>query len=78
MLELYHHSTSVCAAKVRLVLNEKKLDWKGIFVDIWKGDQFSPEYLKLSAAVLGARALLDGIGSFGSCYRFGGPYALTA
>ena len=29
MLELYHHSTSVCAAKVRLVLAEKGIDGKG-------------------------------------------------
>ena len=34
MIELYHHGSSVCAAKVRLVLAEKGLDWKGHYVDI--------------------------------------------
>ena len=29
MLELYHHGSSVCAAKVRLALAEKGLDWTG-------------------------------------------------
>jgi glutathione S-transferase len=48
MLELYHHSTSVCAAKVRLVLHEKKLEWSGHFIDIFKGEQYDPAYLKLN------------------------------
>jgi ganglioside-induced differentiation-associated protein 1 len=34
MIELYHHGSSVCAAKVRLILAEKGLDWKGHYVDI--------------------------------------------
>jgi len=29
MLELYHHGTSVCAAKARIALGEKGLDWVG-------------------------------------------------
>jgi len=48
MLELYHHSTSVCAAKVRLVLGEKKLEWTGHFIDIFKSEQYDPAYLKLN------------------------------
>jgi ganglioside-induced differentiation-associated protein 1 len=48
MLELYHHGTSVCAAKSRLVLQEKCLAWTGHYVDILKGEQFAPEYLKLN------------------------------
>ncbi len=48
MIELYHHGSSVCAAKVRLVLAEKGLDWQGHYIDILKGDQFSPEYIKLN------------------------------
>ena len=28
MLELYHNDMSVCAQKVRIVLAEKKLNWK--------------------------------------------------
>lgn len=48
MLELYHHGTSVCAAKARIVLAEKRLEWVGHYVDILKGEQFAPEYLKLN------------------------------
>ena len=48
VLELYHHGTSTCAAKVRLALAEKGLGWTGNYVDILKGDQFNPEYLKLN------------------------------
>ena len=48
MLELYHHSTSVCAAKVRMALDEKDIPWKGHYIDILKGDQFTPEFLKLN------------------------------
>jgi glutathione S-transferase len=44
MIELYHHGSSVCAAKVRLALGEKNLQWEGRYLDILKGDQFSPEY----------------------------------
>ncbi|MCZ6448468.1 MAG: glutathione S-transferase N-terminal domain-containing protein [Alphaproteobacteria bacterium] len=29
MLKLYHHHTSVCAAKSRLALDEKGLEWEG-------------------------------------------------
>jgi len=48
MLELYHHGTSVCAAKSRLTLGEKGLEWTGHYIDIIKGEQFAPEYLKLN------------------------------
>lgn len=48
MIELYHHGSSVCAAKVRLVLAEKSLEWKSHYVDILKGEQFSPAYMKLN------------------------------
>ncbi|MGH7089101.1 MAG: glutathione S-transferase family protein [Stellaceae bacterium] len=48
MLELYHHGTSVCAAKPRIVFAEKGLAWTGHYVDILKGEQFAPDYLKLN------------------------------
>jgi len=48
MLELYHHGSSVCAAKVRMYMHEKDLEWEGHYIDILKGDQFDPEYLKLN------------------------------
>ena len=46
--KLYHHGSSVCAAKVRLAMAEKNLEWDGVYIDILKGEQFDPEYLKLN------------------------------
>jgi len=48
MLELYHHGSSVCAAKVRFALAEKGLSYKAHYVDILKGEQFASEFLKLN------------------------------
>ena len=48
MLDLYHHGSSVCAAKVRMVLAEKGLAWTGHYLDILTGEQFDPAYLKLN------------------------------
>lgn len=47
-LYLYHGTTSVCAIKVRIALQEKALDWKGQALDLRRGDQHRPEYLKLN------------------------------
>ena len=48
MLDLYHHGSSVCAAKVRFTLEEKGLGWKSHYLDILKGEQFAPEYVALN------------------------------
>jgi glutathione S-transferase len=48
MIELYHHGSSVCAAKVRFALGEKGIAWHGHYIDILKGGQFAPAYLKLN------------------------------
>ncbi|HEY4212325.1 MAG TPA: glutathione S-transferase family protein [Steroidobacteraceae bacterium] len=48
MLKLYHHGSSACAAKVRFALEEKQLDWSGQIVDIFRGEQFRPEFLSLN------------------------------
>ena len=47
-LELYHHGSSACAAKVRFALAEKRLPWESRYVDILKGEQFAPEFLALN------------------------------
>jgi ganglioside-induced differentiation-associated protein 1 len=47
-LELYHHGSSACAAKVRFALAEKELPWSSRYVDILKGEQFAPEFVALS------------------------------
>ncbi|MGH0033847.1 MAG: glutathione S-transferase family protein [Myxococcota bacterium] len=48
MLELYHNALSSCSQKVRIVLGEKHLDWKGHEVDLLGGGQHDPEYVKLN------------------------------
>lgn len=48
MLELYHHGSSACAAKVRFALAEKGLEWTGHYVDILSGEQFRPEFLAIN------------------------------
>ncbi len=50
MLDLYHHGSSVCAAKVRLVLCEKSIEWTGHYVDILAGEQFAPGFLRINPA----------------------------
>lgn len=47
-ITLYHFNNSVCSEKVRMVLNEKGLDWESVEVDLFKSKQFDPEYLKLN------------------------------
>ena len=48
MLTLYHFPSSVCAAKVRLVLHEKELPWESRIIEILKGEQFQPWYVALN------------------------------
>tara|TARA_Y100000588_G_scaffold92212_1_gene99632 strand:- start:568 stop:1374 length:807 start_codon:yes stop_codon:yes gene_type:complete len=60
MLELYHHGSSVCAAKVRIALYEKGLEWEGHYLDILKGDQFDPTYVKLNPKAVVPTLLHDG------------------
>jgi glutathione S-transferase len=48
MLQLYHHGSSACAAKVRFALGEKHLSWVSRYVDILSGDQFKPEFLAVN------------------------------
>ncbi len=60
MLELFHHGSSVCAAKVRLALAEKVLDWQSHYVDILKGEQFAPEFLALNPKAVVPVLIHDG------------------
>jgi glutathione S-transferase len=48
MLILYDGDTAVCAAKVRVTLAEKRIDWQSKRIDLARGEQFDPEYLKLN------------------------------
>ena len=47
-ITFYHSIESACAHKVRLVMAEKGLDWEEKLINLRRGDQFAPEYLKLN------------------------------
>lgn len=61
MIELYHHGSSVCAAKVRFCLAEKGVEWTGHYLDILKGDQFDAAYLKLNPKALVPTLVHEGL-----------------
>ncbi len=48
MLFLYHGTTSTCSLKVRLALSEKALAWDGEILNLQRGDQNEPDYVKLN------------------------------
>lgn len=49
MLELYYYENSVCAERAVMALAEKGIaDWVPRHVHLFKGEQFSPEYMKLN------------------------------
>ena len=48
MLDLYHNGVSTCSQKVRMVLAEKALDFVSHLVDLIKGEQHDPAYVKLN------------------------------
>jgi glutathione S-transferase len=60
MLTLYHNNMSVCAAKVRSALAEKKLNWNGIHLDLRAGEAQRPEYLKLNPKAVVPTLVHDG------------------
>jgi glutathione S-transferase len=48
MIELYHFWSSVCSVKVRMCLEEKELEWVSRYIDLFRFDQMTPEYLALN------------------------------
>jgi glutathione S-transferase len=48
MLILYDFGNSVCCQKVRITLRAKGLDWQATRVDLFKAEQYDPNYLKLN------------------------------
>ena len=48
------------AAKVRMYMEEKGLEWRGHYIDILKGEQFDPAYMKLNPKAVVPTLVLDG------------------
>jgi len=61
VLELYHHGSSACAAKVRFALAEKQLAWTSHYVDILRGEQFTPEFRALNPKAVVPVLVHDGV-----------------
>ena len=59
MLEHYHNINSVCAQKVRIALNEKRLDAKEHLLTL-RGDQHDPAYRKLNPSGVVPTLVHDG------------------
>lgn len=59
-LTLYHSEMSVCAAKVRIVLAEKKVEWTSILLNLRGGDAQKPDYLKLNPNAVVPTIVQDG------------------
>ena len=61
MLELYHHGSSVCAAKVRFALAEKQVEVdEAHYIDILAGEQFTDAYLQINPKAVVPSLVHDG------------------
>jgi glutathione S-transferase len=47
-LTLYDFGNSVCCQKVRITLRAKNLQWEAVKVDLFKSEQYDPNYLRLN------------------------------
>ena len=61
MLILYDYGNSVCCQKVRITLTEKELPWEPRKVDLFKTEQYDPNYLKLNPKGVVPTLVHDGI-----------------
>jgi glutathione S-transferase len=48
MVELYHFWSSVCSVRCRMALEEKGVKWTSRYIDLFKFDQMTPEYLAIN------------------------------
>jgi glutathione S-transferase len=48
MITFYQFGNSVCCQKVRITMNEKGLAWEPVEVNLFRNEQYSPEYLKIN------------------------------
>ncbi len=61
MLKLYHGLTSVCSVKVRIGLAEIGLEYESHVLDLPKGDQHHPDYLKINPDAVVPTLIDDGL-----------------
>jgi glutathione S-transferase len=47
-VQLYHFWSSVCSVRCRMALEEKGVKWQSKYIDLFKFDQLTPEYLAIN------------------------------
>lgn len=47
-VELFHFWSSVCSVKARMALEEKGVAWESRYIDLFRFDQMTPEYLAIN------------------------------
>ena len=47
-VQLYHFWSSVCSVRCRMALDEKGVKWESKYIDLFKFDQLTPEYLAIN------------------------------
>ena len=47
-VQLYHCWSSVCSVRCRMALEEKGVTWESKYIDLFKFDQLTPEYLAIN------------------------------
>lgn len=48
MITFYQFGNSVCCQKARITMSEKGLSWEAIEVNLFRNEQYAPEYLKIN------------------------------
>jgi glutathione S-transferase len=61
MLELYHSGLTTCSKQVRHCLREKGLAYQSRYVELWRYENLSPDYLKLNPNGVVPTLVHDGV-----------------
>lgn len=61
MLELYHSGLTTCSKQVRHCLREKGLPYVSRYIELWRFENLSPEYLKLNPNGVVPTLVHDGV-----------------
>jgi len=60
-LHLYHTGFSNCAMRVRIVLEEKELNWTSHYLDLLKGENLTKEYMGINPNAVVPSLVDDGV-----------------
>lgn len=59
-VQLYHFWSSVCSVRCRMALEEKGVRWESKYIDLFKFDQLTPDYLAINADGVVPTLVCDG------------------